>query len=182
MRLLLIGRVGRAHSLRGAVQVIPFRPDSPLWRGDGELYLIDAAAVGDEPADVVEVPGATTRRVLSLRQGGKGRLLLTFEGVTDRTAADALRGTLVAVPVDELTAADEDEFYFHEVPGWEVATPSGEVVGRVVRAIEGSTDLLEVRPARGGATFYVPVVAALVLEIDRAGRRFVIDPIEGLVP
>ena len=84
--------------------------------------------------------------------------------------------------VEGIKLGGEDEVFFYEVPGWQVVTLDGEAVGTVVRAVEGATDLLEIRPASGGPTFFVPFVDQIVREVDRDGGRVVIDALEGLLP
>ncbi len=181
MKLVLMGAVARAHALRGEFVVVPFNSDSPIWRAGASVVLVPRDVVGDDPGDLVEVAEANSERLLGARPGPKGRLVVRLAGVSSRAAAEALKGTYLAVPVESLPDA-EDEVFFYEVPGWQVVTLDGEAVGTVVRAVEGATDLLEIRPASGGPTFFVPFVDQIVREVDRDGGRVVIDALEGLLP
>lgn len=66
-----------------------------------------------------------------MREHG-GRLLVRLDGVTDRNAADALRGTLFLVDSASLPPIDEpDEFYDHQLRGLKVRTVDGDDVGVV---------------------------------------------------
>ena len=83
---------------------------------------------------------------------------------------------------DALGDLDEGEFWYHEIVGWQVVSDDEDTLGTAVRIVSGPSDLLEVRPVRGGETYFVPMHDEFVLEVDRQRARIVIAPIEGLVP
>jgi 16S rRNA processing protein RimM len=161
----VVARIGRAHGLRGEVSV-DVRTDVP------EQRFVPGAIFTTEPAD----RGPLT--LLDVRDHG-GVLLLSFAEVPDRTAAEALRGTLLVVEAD---ASDEpDAWYEDELVGLRVEDPAGGPLGVVVRLeTGGAQDLLVVRPSAGGEHVRVPFVAALVPVVDVAGGRIVVDPPGGL--
>jgi MinD-like ATPase involved in chromosome partitioning or flagellar assembly len=67
-------------------------------------------------------------------------MLVRFEGVDDRTAAEALQGReLTAAPLGDDVVLDDDELWVHEVVGAEVQDRSGATVGRVV-AVDANPD------------------------------------------
>ena len=102
----------------------------------------------------------------NLRDDGKGGAIARFEGIADRTAAEALRGTMLTVPRAALPALEEGEFYHSDLLGLPVVTDTGEPVGRV-HAVEnfGATDIVEIeRP--DGAKFMVPLTRDAVPEWD----------------
>lgn len=109
--------------------------------------------------------GALT--LTKLRDGSIAR----FAEVTDRTAAEALRGTLLTVPREALPPLDEGEYYHADLLGLSVISTSGAPLGRVI-AVEnfGAGDVIDIeRP--DGKTFMVPIHA--VPEWDR--DRLVVD-------
>ena len=130
-----------------------------------------------------------------------GRLIVAFEGVGDRTAAEGLRGTLLVLDSAQITPApDPDEFYDHELIGLGVVTAAGDPVGVVTDVLHHGQDLLVVRrdgapgppagpvsPGPGGpaapaaAEALVPFVGAIVTDVDVAAGRLVIDPPPGLL-
>ncbi|NYI08403.1 ribosome maturation factor RimM [Allostreptomyces psammosilenae] len=165
---LVVGRIGRAHGIRGEVTV-EVRTDEPEHRlAPGAVLLTDPPSAG--PLTVA------TGRVHS------GRLLLRFEGVADRTAAEALRNTLLIAEVDpEETPEDPEEFYDHQLIGLDAVTVDGSAVGEVEQVIHlPYQDLLQVRRPDGREVL-VPFVAELVPEVDLAGSRVVLDPPPGLI-
>lgn len=111
-----------------------------------------------------------------------GRMLVTFREVTDRTAAEAVRGTMLVVDLDsEPPPEDPDEFFDHHLIGLAVETVTGEVVGTVADVLHlPAQDVLAVRRTDGREAL-VPFVAAIVPTVDVAGGRVVIDPPVGLL-
>ncbi|MGM0574149.1 MAG: ribosome maturation factor RimM [Myxococcota bacterium] len=186
MRILLLGAVTKAHGLRGQVQILPFHADSPRWEPGETLHLVPAGLVSRERSrreDVVEVDEARPVRLEGVHPAPKDRLVARLEGVRFRDQAEALVGALLGVlPEDLEDDLGDGEYWYFEVPGWEVVDLAGEAIGTIVRAIPAHTDLFEVRPVGGGPTFFVPVVDQVVSSIDRARGRVVVDPIEGLIP
>ncbi|PJE99281.1 ribosome maturation factor RimM [Streptomyces carminius] len=165
---LVVARVGRAHGIRGEVTV-EVRTDEPEVRlAPGAVLATDPASAG--PLTIAE------GRVHS------GRLLLRFEGVRDRTAAEALRNTLLIAEVDpEESPEDPDEYYDHQLVDLEVVTRDGTAVGRIEEIAHlPYQDLLVVRRADGGEVL-IPFVGEIVPEVDLAAQRAVVDPPPGLL-
>ena len=120
--------------------------------------------------------GALT--VEKLKDDGKGGAIARFAEVTDRTAAEALRGTALTVPRTSLPPLGEGEYYYADLIGLPAVSTSGEILGACV-AVEnfGAGDVLEIeRPAENGKPgkhFMVPMTAEAVPEwMD---SRIVID-------
>ena len=107
------------------------------------------------------------------------RLLVKFEGVDSRADAEGLRGAVYVGP-DQLRALDADQYFHHDLVGCEVVDRAGVTVGNVSAVVEGvAHDLLSV--AAPGRTHLVPMVKAIVVEIDTEASRIVIDPPAGLL-
>ena len=99
-----------------------------------------------------------------LRDDGKGGGIARFAECTDRTAAEALRGTALTVSQTSMPPLEEGEFYFSDLLDLSVVTEKGEPVGRVC-AVEnfGATDIVEIEKP-DGSTFMVPLTAQAVPE------------------
>jgi 16S rRNA processing protein RimM len=154
--LLAVGRVARAHGVRGRLLIAPYNADSEglqrvrkMWLGEHEFEV--------ERAERVQLG-----------------YLVALRGVADRDEAAALRGKEVHVDRAELPALEEGEMYAVDLIGYEVSDPQGTVRG-VVEDLEeaGAQDLLRLR---GGAL--VPL--GLVKEVQREARKIVVDAPEGL--
>ncbi|QEN15106.1 ribosome maturation factor RimM [Mycolicibacterium sp. ELW1] len=168
---LVAGRVAKAHGITGEL-VVDVRTDDPEERFAVGNRLRLRPSRGDGGQDVV---------VESARPHG-GRLLVRLRGVSDRNAADALRGHLFVVDSAELPPIeDPDEFYDHQLEGLTVRTVDGRVVGSIAEVLHtAGAELLAVRGA-DGAEVLVPFVGAIVVSVSLADGIVEIDPPEGLL-
>ncbi|MFF2925339.1 ribosome maturation factor RimM [Streptomyces celluloflavus] len=165
---LVVARIGRAHGIKGEVTV-EVRTDEP------ELRLAPGAVLATEPS-------ATGPLTIATGRVHSGRLLLRFEGVQDRTGAEALRNTLLIAAVDpEEVPEDPEEFYDHQLIDLDVVTRDGTTVGRIAEISHlPYQDLLIVRRPDGSEVL-IPFVGEIVPEIDLQEQRAVIDPPPGLL-
>lgn len=163
---VVVGRIGRPHGIRGEVTV-EVRTDEP-----DERFAPGAVLFVDTPAG---------RLVVERVHWHSGRLLVTFDGVTDRNDAEALRGLLLEVDRDDAASPDDpEEFYDSALVGCAVITSTGLEVGTVTEVAHlPAQDLLVVEGALGEVL--VPFVAPIVPEVDVAARRIVIEPPPGLL-
>lgn len=119
-----------------------------------------------------------TLTLKKLRDDGKGGAIARFAEVTDRTAAEKLRGTVLTVPRSALPPLGEGEYYHADLIGLAAVSDAGEPLGTVV-AVEnfGAGDVIEIErpPADGkpGKRFMVPMRAEAVPEWD--AERLLID-------
>jgi len=167
---LVVGRVAKAHGVTGEV-VVEIRTDDP------DIRFTPGSSLRGRPSR----GGPESRYVIdSVREHG-GRLLVRLEGVADRTAADALRGTLFLVDSQDLPPIeDPDEFYDHQLEGLQVVTTTGTVVGSVEEVLHTAAgELLSVRSDEGEVL--VPFVSAIVTSVSLADQTIVIDPPDGLL-
>lgn len=157
-----LGAVAGAHGVRGAVRIKPFtaRPE-------------DVAAYGP----VEDESGARRFRLRVLEVKG-GMVIATAEGIADRDAAEALRGTQLWVGRDKLPPPDEDEFYHADLIGLAVVDEAGNPLGRVAALHDfGAGEVIEI--ARdGAASLVLPFTRAVVPVVDIAAGRVVVAPPE----
>ncbi|MGW1409124.1 ribosome maturation factor RimM [Streptomyces sp. NPDC002403] len=165
---LVVARIGRAHGIKGEVTV-EVRTDEP------ELRLGPGAVLATEPAGAGPLT-IETGRVHS------GRLLLRFEGVRDRTAAEALRNTLLIAEVDPAELPeDPEEFYDHQLMDLDVVLADGTEVGRITEITHLPSQDLFIVERPDGSEVMIPFVEEIVTEIDLAEQRAVITPPPGLI-
>ncbi|MBB3035182.1 ribosome maturation factor RimM [Alteriqipengyuania lutimaris] len=99
-----------------------------------------------------------------IRSDNKGGAIARFAEVADRTAAEALRGTVLTVSRSALPPLDEDEFYHADLIGLPVVTEGGEPIGMTTNIMNyGATDIVEIAPD-DGTPFLVPLIPAAVLD------------------
>ncbi|MEU9154797.1 ribosome maturation factor RimM [Streptomyces sp. NPDC048417] len=165
---LVVARIGRAHGIKGEVTV-EVRTDEP------ELRLAPGAVLATDPAGVGPLT-IETGRVHS------GRLLLRFEGVKDRTGAEALRNTLLIAEIDpEEQPEGEDEFYDHQLIDLDVVTEDGTEVGRITEISHLPSQDLFIVERPDGSEVMIPFVEEIVTEIDLTEQKAVISPPPGLI-
>jgi 16S rRNA processing protein RimM len=150
---LEVGRVGRAHGLRGEVIVTP----------------VSNVAARFEPGSILWVDGRP--RVVASSRPNQHRYVIRFEGVDDRNAAELLRNKLVEA--EPLADAPEGELWVHELIGSEVRDRAGTALGSVV-AVEANPahDLLVLD---GGA------LVPMVFVVSSQDGVVVVDPPDGLL-
>ena len=110
-----------------------------------------------------------------------GDFLVRLGGVDDRTNAEELVGTQFVVPLDQRRTLDADEWWVEDVVGCAVLEADGRVLGEVSDVVTGDAQdrLVVTRP--DGATFEVPLVDALVPEVDIAAGEIRVSLPPGLV-
>lgn len=165
---LVIGRIGKAHGIRGEVTV-GLRTDEPDER------FAPGAQIATDPAE----NGPLT--VSSVRFVGGEKAVVAFAEVPDRNAAEALRGTMLVIDTADLPELeDDDEFYDHELVAMTATLADGTELGPVTDVVHGpGGDTLAIE--YGDRELLVPFVRAIVPTIDRATGTLVIDPPEGLL-
>ncbi len=164
--LIPVGYVRRAHGITGAVLVAPLT-DVP------DVYFVTGARL---------FMNEDTSRMLLVEavRPHKGGLLVSFEGVTDRNEAEAMRGITFSIPRAQRRRLDDDEYWESELVGLEAVDVVGAVLGKVISVVPGTAqDRLVVETAVGDKV-EVPFVDAIVGEVLIGRGRVVLDPPEGL--
>lgn len=164
---MAVGDIVAAHALRGEVRVRAYQPPAPTLAA-GRTILLERNGSWREA------------RILSAARHGQGIVRVALDGVTGRTAAEALVGTRVLVRRADLPPPAPDEFYHHELLGFAVVTVDGRALGTVAETmVTGLNDVWVVR--NGRHEHLIPVIADVVRDIDREQRRITIDPLPGLL-
>lgn len=174
---VVIGRIGRPHGVKGELSV-EVRTDEPARRFAEGAVLGTRTPRGIAPAGPDRPASLTVLRT----RWHQDRLLVTFAGLADRTAAEAVRGLSLVTDVD-LSEAPEDpeEFYDHQLVGLAAVTTDGVPVGEVTDVIHGAgQDLLALRTPDGREVL-VPFVSPLVPVVDVPGGRIEVVDRPGLL-
>jgi len=163
---LVIGRIGRAHGVRGDLFVEPMTDEPDHRYADGTVLMT---------SDDTTLTVATSK-------WHSGRFVVHFAGVDDRNAAEALRGQTLTIEVDPAELPeDPDEFYDHQLVGLKVALKDGSLIGVIGEVIHlPSQDLLSVK-REGDTEVLIPFVMEFVPEIDLDSKTVTITPPPGLL-
>ncbi len=156
---ILVGVVGAPHGVRGELRLKSFTGEPMAVTTYGPLATEDAG-------------GSLTITSARLLKGDM--LVVRFDGVADRTAAERLTNLRLYVDRARLPATDDDEFYHADLVGLRAETTSGALIGAVVALQNfGAGDLLEVGQEKGD-NLLVPFSKAFVPVVDLPGRRVVV--------
>ena len=169
----IVGRIRKAHGIRGEVVVEPLTdaPDAVFAAG---RRVFAGTADGDRARDGAELIVDTVR---PFREG----LLVRFDHIPDRTAAELWRDRYLLLPLAELTPPSDNEVYIHELVGMTIVLRSGETLGEVLEVYELPQGLaLDVKRTSGG-TVMLPFSADVVKRVDAAARLVEVDPPEGML-
>jgi 16S rRNA processing protein RimM len=166
--MALVGRIARAHGLRGQVVVNP-ETDFPdeRFREGAELFI--------QRGGRVEALNLTAVRFHS------GRPIVGFGGIETVDEAQALAGYELRVPAESLPSLPSGTFYRHDLVGCRVETRTGQLVG-VVKDVEGSVEGSRlVLTDEAGSEVLIPLVTEICPVIDPGSKRIVVDPPPGLL-
>jgi len=143
-RPVTLAAIAGAHGVRGEVRLKLF--------GEGAEALRAFSVFG---------AGGRTLTLKSVRPANQGAVA-TFAEITDRSGAEALRGSILTVPRSALPPLGEGEYYHHDLIGLACVSTDGAAIGQVV-AVEnfGAGDILEIEKP-GGKRFMVPMHARAV--------------------
>lgn len=160
-KLILLGEITGAHGIRGEVLV--------------RSYTGDPQAIADYGA-LTDVYGNSPLSLKVLRITPKGAVVARVQGVTDRNAAEALKGRKLYVARAAMPeSTDSDQFYHADLIGLAAVDVEGNRIGEVVAVVNyGAGDLLEIKLAGARSTELVPFTKAFVPSIDIPSRRLLV--------
>jgi 16S rRNA processing protein RimM len=165
--LLLIGRVARAHGNKGQVIVNP-ETDFPHERfAEGRVV-------------VVEHRGLSVERRIAAVRFHQGRPVLALAGVETMNDAEALAGAELKMPAASLGPLPANTYYRHDLVGCEVQDVAGRVIGRVTD-VQGPLERSLLVIGEGREEVLVPMVEGIVVEVNAAERRIIVDVPDGLI-
>jgi len=159
-RRVLVGAVAGAHGIKGEVRV--------------KTFTVDPASLGAYGPLATE--NGSRLQIAALRPGRNGESIVRFDGVSDRNAAEALRGAQLYVSRAALPEPEAGEFYYADLIGLRAEDAKGAVLG-TVRALHnfGAGDVIEIE-FTGGETEFIPFTDANVPLVDLVAGRIVIVP------
>ena len=170
-----VGRILDAWGVKGWVKVLPHSASSEALFSSGRWLL--------QPPDPKHRPGfdafaGTVALVVTESKTHSDSVVAKFEGVDDRTPAEALRGARIFVPRSSFPKAGKDEYYWVDLLGLNVVNREGVALGCVRDLMAtGPNSVLCVEYAQDGQTLerMIPFVAAYVDTVDIAGKLITVD-------
>lgn len=164
--MVVLGRIIAPFGVRGWVKIQVFGDDPQAWAQMQRWWLGAEETAADAAWQA--------RRVAECKPHGKG-LVVRFDGIGDRNAAELLSGLYVGAPREALPETAKDEFYWADLIGLDVVNQAGEHLGRVAELVRtGAHEVLDVRDEDDSQRL-LPFVASVIKEVDLAGRRIRVD-------
>ncbi|MGI4812624.1 MAG: ribosome maturation factor RimM [Janthinobacterium lividum] len=174
--LIELGIIVQAYGVKGGVKIAPHAsagrggdalPTASFW------WLSAAGITSTEPRRY---------RVLEARWHS-GSIVARLEGLSDRDAAERMRGTRISVRRTDFPGLDDDEYYWVDLIGLDVVSIGGEALGKVVDLLDnGAHSVLRIEypttDEKGVAAVgerLIPFVGVYVQAVDLAQRRITVD-------
>jgi 16S rRNA processing protein RimM len=158
---LPIGKVFKAHGLKGHLKVLPY----------GET--LSTLVAEEEVTACLEDGSEISLTITEIRPHQKSFLLLSRE-ISRVEDAHRFIGAKLCVPESRLPSLDSDEFYWYQLIGLEVVNTDGTKLGILEAIIEtGSNDVYVVR--RGGEEILIPATQEVVHEVDLQRRLMTVE-------
>ncbi len=160
--LILVGRFGAAHGVRGEIRLRSFTEEPRAIAGYGPL---------------LDATGARRFDIEALRPVKGDLFVAKLRGIATRSAAEALGNLELFVPRAALPSLAAEEFYLADLIGLEAVTGDGARFGRIIDVHDyGGGPLLEIVPAAGGDTLLLPFTKEIVPLVDLETARIVVVP------
>ena len=159
-----VGQIVGVHGILGEVKI-------QHWCDEAEIFLgLKQICIKGE-----------WHRLLSCRLH-KNVILAKVEGITDRTAAEALRMCVLEAERNQLPPLPEGRYYICDLVGLAVKTDEGRLLGRLSDVLEtGSNQVYEVTEDTTKKKYYLPVIDPVILSTDLEGGLLTVHLLEGLI-
>jgi len=165
-KYVLIGKVAKAHGIKGELKIFAFSGDGRSITHHKKLTLITAKDI------ILPVFSVKKARI------GKKEVLVQFEGISNRNQAEELSGCGLLALKRDLPVLVENEFYLHELEGLTVKTVDDVIVGRVDSFFDnGPQDILVVK--NGTNESLIPIIPGMIVKRD--AEYLIIAPPPGLL-
>jgi len=160
---VVVGRVTRAHGVRGEVGVIVLTEVAERFQPGAMVYLDDGGSLTVADA-----------------RANRARLLVRFEGVRDRDAAERLVGRDLVVPASASPRLPEGSYWDHQLIGSAIVTESGRSLGELRDVIHTQANDVWAAVDDDGVETLVPAIAEVVATVDVGSKQVVVRDVPGL--
>ena len=158
-----LGQIVNAVGLKGETKVYPYCDYKERFEELDSLFIEDEE-----------------RKIEKVRYQGE-LAIIKFENVSDRNAAEALKGKYLYIDRARARELDEDEYFIADLCGLEVVSEDGSLLGKLNDVIQGpGQDVYEVEKT-GGGYFLVPAVEEFIKKIDMTNGTITIKVLEGMM-
>jgi len=162
----LVGWIVRKHGFRGDV-IIKLDTDQPeLYENMESIFL----AQGEDLVPYFFEKSSFTN---------KGFLKVHFEGIDTEEAADRIMKSELYLPLDFLPELDDDQFYYHEITGFDVIDSKRGKIG-VVKLVDDSSAQNLLVVDRDGIEIMIPL-DHMLKSVDKEKAIVEVETPDGLL-
>lgn len=161
-----LGRVAKTHGIKGGVS-IKLDVDDPTVYQDLEFMLLD-------------INNTLTPFFIESMSLSGDKAFVKFQDINDVETASGLMGVEVYLPLEFLPILTGTQFYFHEVIGYELIDTKKGSLGPIKSILEYSTSAI-IQAFVGDKEVLIPIADEVIKEVDREGRKMVVEAPEGLI-
>ena len=166
-RFLVIGKILRAHGVRGEVRVLPHTDNPKRFSWLEEVY------VGERDPKPIAIEGVRFHKEL---------VLLKLVGYDFRDQTDTLKGEMLLVPMENAIPLEDGEYYLFQLLGLDVYTDEDQHLGVLKDVIETGANNVFVVNGEGKKDILLPDTKEVVTEIDFDNGRLTVHLLPGLLP
>ena len=164
---VLIGKIVGVHGLKGTNKLRSYAESLSIFSPGRSILVRDLS-------------GREASYEINWVKPHTGTPLVSFKEIANRDQAKKLIGAEVYIPQSELPELDEDTYYWFDLIGIDVYTRAEKFLGRIESIIEtGSNDVYVVK--RQEKEVLIPALESVVLNIDLAHKKMIVDLPEGLI-
>jgi len=165
-KFILIGKVVKAHGLRGEIKIHSFSGQPAHFNNYQRLVLVDTNGRLTSALEIIKcrVTGKTA--------------IVQLDGIDDRNQAERICSMGVLIDKTDLPNLTNNEFYYHELIGLPVQTEDGKQLGKVDNIFSnGAQEIMEIKGE--GEHYLIPVVQDVIIDLDT--DKIIIAPPPGLL-
>lgn len=167
-KLIIIGKIIGVHGIRGELKVFPITDDARRFFKLKKCYLTD-----EEFKKPVEAMAKSARL-------DKEIILLTMEGLTDRTEAEKLRGQFIAVDREDAVKLPPNTYFIEDLKGLNVIDDERGDLGKISDVFETGANFIITIKRRGKKDLLIPYLNSIVYEVNLEEGTFKVRLPEGL--
>lgn len=167
-KMFNVGKVVNTHGIRGEVKVLRISDFEERFTVGEQLYLVKE---NEQPIQLI----------IDGHRINKGFDLIHFKGYDNINDVEHYKGSYLKIMESQLTDLAENEFYYYEIIGCEVYTNNAEKLGEISEVLSpGANDVWVVKRPKG-KDLLIPYIKDVVMDVDIAAKKVVIEPMEGLL-
>ena len=161
-----IATIVGAHGIKGAVRARYFT-DTPDYYLKEKVFFLEKEGI------------LSALNIISIKKS-KNCWIILFDEINSRNEAEVIKGSRLLLPDNQLKPLENNEIFLHKIIGCRVEDQKGKILGKITDVMEtGANNVYEV--SNGSSAFLVPDVTHVVLELNVATQRMIIDPLPGLI-